>query len=72
VRELNVYSEIIPWHAYKGLKDDIQGVILSGSPHSVRDQDAPRPDLSSVAGSMCLCSGSATGRNTWPRPTAVP
>ena len=50
VRELNVYSEIIPWHASKGLKDDIQGVILSGSPHSVRDQDAPRPDLSSVLG----------------------
>jgi GMP synthase (glutamine-hydrolysing) len=50
VRELNVYSEIIPWHAYKGLKDDIQGVILSGSPYSVRDQDAPRPDLSSILG----------------------
>jgi GMP synthase (glutamine-hydrolysing) len=50
VRELNVYSEIIPWHTYKGLKDDIQGVILSGSPYSVRDQDAPRPDLSSILG----------------------
>jgi len=44
VRELNVYSEIIPWHAYEGLNDDIQGVILSGSPHSVRDEDAPKPD----------------------------
>jgi GMP synthase (glutamine-hydrolysing) len=32
------------------LKDDIQGVILSGSPYSVRDQDAPRPDLSSILG----------------------
>ena len=30
VRELNVYSEIIPWHAYEGLNDDIQGVIPFG------------------------------------------
>ena len=52
VRELNVYSEIIPWHAFKDLKDDIQGVILSGSPHSVRDENAPRPDLSSVLGHL--------------------
>ncbi len=52
VRELNVYSEIIPWHAYEGLKDDVKGVILSGSPHSVRDDDAPRPDLSSMLGQV--------------------
>ena len=52
VRELNVYSEIIPWHAYEGLNDDIQGVILSGSPHSVRDEDAPKPDLSTMLGQV--------------------
>ena len=52
VRELNVYSEIIPWHAYDGLAEDIHGVILSGSPHSVRDEDAPRPDLSTMLGKV--------------------
>ncbi len=52
VRELNVFSEIIPWHAYDGLAPDISGVILSGSPFSVRDEKAPRPDLSSMLGKV--------------------
>ena len=52
IREINVYSEIIPWHAFKGLAGeldkDVKGVILSGSPHSVRMEDAPNPDLSNI------------------------
>ena len=54
VRELNVYSEIIPWNAYQGLPEGCKGVILSGSPHSVRDAQAPDPDLSSIVGQVPL------------------
>lgn len=50
VRELNVYSEIIPWQAFESLPADVSGVILSGSPHSVRDAEAPRPDLTACLG----------------------
>jgi GMP synthase (glutamine-hydrolysing) len=52
VRELNVYSDIIPWNRYESVPDDVKGVILSGSPHSVRDEDAPRPDLSNMLGNV--------------------
>ncbi|HBE12322.1 MAG TPA: GMP synthase (glutamine-hydrolyzing), partial [Flavobacteriales bacterium] len=52
VRELNVYSDIIPWNRYESVPDDVKGVILSGSPHSVRDADAPRPDLSNMLGNV--------------------
>lgn len=52
VRELNVYSDIIPWNAFDGLTSDIKGVILSGSPHSVRDAQAPHPDLTSILGTV--------------------
>ena len=45
VRELNVYCEIHPFNNPPKFTDDVKGVILSGSPCSVRDQDAPKPDL---------------------------
>jgi len=45
VRELNVYCEIIPYNKLKALDADVKGVILSGSPFSVRQEDALRPDL---------------------------
>jgi len=48
IRELNVYSEIIPWHAFTEVPADVKGVVLSGSPHSVREPHAPRPDLSAL------------------------
>ena len=54
VRELNVYSEIIPWNAFKFLPEGCRGVVLSGSPHSVRDTDAPNPDLSAIIGKVPL------------------
>ena len=54
VRELNVYSEIIPWHAFDGVPDDCLGVVLSGSPHSVRDEDAPKPDVDAIIGKVPL------------------
>jgi GMP synthase (glutamine-hydrolysing) len=45
VRELNVYCEIHPYNNIPPLTDAIKGVILSGSPSSVRDANAPAPDL---------------------------
>lgn len=48
VRELNVYCEIHPFNKIPALDDSVKGVILSGSPSSVRDVDAPKPDLSGI------------------------
>lgn len=45
VRELNVYCEIHPYHSIPTLTSNVKGVILSGSPHSVRETDAPTIDL---------------------------
>lgn len=45
VRELNVYCEIHPFNKIPPLTSDIKGVILSGSPCSVRDDNAPSVDL---------------------------
>ncbi|TNE80377.1 MAG: glutamine-hydrolyzing GMP synthase [Bacteroidetes bacterium] len=46
VRELNVYSEIHPYNHIPELDDSVKGIILSGSPYSVRDHQAPQVDLS--------------------------
>lgn len=45
VRELNVYCEIHPFNKVPAITNDIKGVILSGSPCSVRDNGAPDVDL---------------------------
>lgn len=53
VRELGIYSEIVPYHSYPyGLEKEqgIIGVILSGSPFSVYDEDAFKADLSKIVG----------------------
>ena len=44
VRELNVYCEIHPFHHIPENLDNVRGVIFSGSPHSVHDGNAPKPD----------------------------
>jgi len=46
VRELNIYCEIHPYNKIPAISPDIKGVILSGGPCSVRDQNAPDVDLS--------------------------
>ncbi len=46
VRELNVYCEIHPYNHLPALTDQIKGVVLSGSPCSVRDDGSPDIDLS--------------------------
>lgn len=61
VRELNIYCEIHPYNKIPELGGHIKGVILSGSPCSVRDDNAPHPDLSLIKGKMPLlgiCYGS--------------
>ena len=45
IRELNVYCEIHPYNHLPEIHSGIKGVILSGSPFSVKNPDAPRPDL---------------------------
>ena len=54
VRELNVYCEIHPFNKFPQPDADVKGVILSGSPYSVRDAEAPKPDLSAIKGKLPL------------------
>lgn len=50
IRELNTYCEIIPYNKFSAEDAEIKGVILSGSPFSVNDENAFKPDLSSIRG----------------------
>lgn len=54
VREMNVFCEIVPFNKLPELTPDIRGVILSGSPFSVRWPNALRLDLNLVAGKVPL------------------
>lgn len=48
IRELKVYCEIHPFNKIPEIHEGIKGVILSGSPYSVRGHDALIPDLSAI------------------------
>ncbi|MBR6183904.1 MAG: glutamine-hydrolyzing GMP synthase [Bacteroidales bacterium] len=54
LRELNVYCEIYPYDKVPALDDSVRGVILSGSPCSVRDANAPQVDLGLFRGKLPL------------------
>jgi len=54
IRELNVYCEIHPYNKIPALTSNIKGVILSGSPYSVNDTDAPYIDLENIFSKMPL------------------
>lgn len=54
VRELNVYCEIHPFNKVPALGPNVKGVILSGSPFSVRDENAPVPVLDQIRKKMPL------------------
>ena len=54
VRELNVYCEIHPFNHYPEIDSTVKGVILSGSPFSVRDENGPRIDLERIRGKFPL------------------
>lgn len=50
VREQNVYCEIHPYNHYPTIDKSVKGIILSGSPYSVHQADALRPDLKGLKG----------------------
>lgn len=55
IREMQVYCEIVPFNKYT--PEDLtgaRGVVLSGSPCSVRSEDAPRIDLQGIKGVLPL------------------
>ena len=54
VREINIYCEIHPYNKIPELTENIKGVILSGSPFSVRDKNAPIPNLEGIKGVLPL------------------
>ena len=54
IRELNVYCEIHPFHHVPAQDGSIKGYILSGSPASVRDKNAPLPELLGIKGKYPL------------------
>jgi len=54
IRELHVYCEIHPYNHLPALNDNIRGIILSGSPHSVKENDAPEIQLEPFLGKIPL------------------
>ena len=59
VRELNIYCEIHPYNKIPDISN-FKAVVLSGSPFSVRGDDAPHPDLSEIKGKkplLAVCYG---------------
>lgn len=54
IRELNVYCEIHPFNHFPEIDESVKGVVMSGSPFSVRDENAPRLDLSLIKGKLPL------------------
>ncbi|WP_299384886.1 glutamine-hydrolyzing GMP synthase [uncultured Lacinutrix sp.] len=60
VRELNIYSEIFPFNKIPTNLDEYKAVILSGSPMSVRSDDAFHPELKGIRGvkpMLAVCYG---------------
>lgn len=49
VRECNVYCEIIPYNKAFTFENNLKGIILSGSPFSVNDAEAPTVDVKALA-----------------------
>jgi GMP synthase (glutamine-hydrolysing) len=54
IRELNTYCEIHPYNKFPKDRQDVIGVILSGSPYSVNDPEALQIDLSEIRGTYPL------------------
>lgn len=60
VRESEVYCEIVPFNKIPAITGEVKGIILSGSPASVRDKDAPMVDVTELAKNspvLGLCYG---------------
>lgn len=54
VRELNIYCEIHPYHKIPNDLEKFKAVILSGSPFSVRGEDALHVELAQIKGKKPL------------------
>ena len=54
LRELNVFCEIYPYNKMPEIDTSVKGVIISGSPCSVRDANAPQIDIDSIIGKLPL------------------
>jgi GMP synthase (glutamine-hydrolysing) len=54
LRELNMYCEIVPYNKFPEKDESVIGVILSGSPFSVNDAHAFKPELSAIKGKYPL------------------
>ena len=65
IRELNVYCEILPYNKFPQERNDIKGVILSGSPFSVNQPEAFKPDLSEIRGHYPLLGICYGAQLTW-------
>lgn len=60
VRELNIYSEIVPYNKIPELDESIKAVILSGSPFSVKEKNALQVELDKIIGKkpvLGICYG---------------
>ena len=60
VRELDTFCEILPYNKFPEDEEGIIGVILSGSPYSVHDEQAFKVDLSRFVGKypvLGICYG---------------
>ncbi len=60
VRELNIFCEIFPYNNFPSDLSSYKAVILSGSPFSVRAEDAPLPDLFQIRNKLpvlAICYG---------------
>lgn len=60
LRELKIYCEIAPYNKFPENDKAVIGVILSGSPFSVNDAEAFKPDLSQIRGKypiLGICYG---------------
>src|SRR5690554_7894984 len=52
VRELDIYSEIHPYHKVPENLDSFKAIILSGSPASLHSDKAPGIDFNSIKGNL--------------------
>ena len=60
VRECEVYCEIVPYNKIPAIDGSVKGIILSGSPASVRDTEAPMVNLETLFNScpvLGVCYG---------------
>lgn len=60
IRELNIYCEIQPCTKPVQYEANLKGIVLSGSPFSVNDANAPKPDIAAMAAHLpvlCVCYG---------------